>query len=229
MKRLLRLANVVRAQLALLAFLGGVQGLVWLGALPEVGTIIERLGTWLDRGGLPLVALTSFGEGLLGVNVYFPGSVVILAAMSRTHGNPSLGIATWLTIMGSSQVTQLINFSVGLATAPRDPHAQKESPKGRTGLLFAIFMTSYWHPHLAAVASYGAGSRRTPWSRFLVSMIPASFVWNSFWAVAMYFFGGLISTNTEILVPVTYAYVVGWLVVDVVRFLRARPHKEPIP
>jgi hypothetical protein len=45
----------------------------------------------------------------------------------------------------------------------------------------------------------------------------------------MYFFGGLISTNTEILVPVTYAYVVGWLVVDVVRFLRARPHKEPIP
>ena len=63
--------------------------------IPPVSEMIFLLNNLFLKYGIPIIAFSSFIEHLVGVNVYFPGSVVIVTAMTLASGNLPLAVAVF--------------------------------------------------------------------------------------------------------------------------------------
>ena len=215
----------IRVPLALLALVLSLEALAALGILPSSDVLLSRLSRMLETWGLVVVVLFAFLENVVGFNVYFPGSVVLLAAMSLTAGNPLRAIQVWIAIVIPSIAAQQLNYVIGRVmrrswNRSGAPTATRPSFKSEKSL-WLLSISTYWHPHFAAITSIECGARAVPYIKFLKSMLAASASWYVAWGLIMYFAGALFASggNWKILI---IAYLSGWIVLEVVKELRER-------
>jgi hypothetical protein len=204
-------------QLIILLLIGILYSLSILHLIPSPtqlnGVLVQSFKTY----GLPLIAICSFLENLIGVNIYFPGAFTILTGMALTSGHPVRAIVTYFTIYLPALVANVLSFYFGLASQ----QSSATTIRRRRNSLIWFFFT-YWHPQLAAVTAFSAGAEGLlSKSDFLKHAIGISLFWSVFWGVVIYNFG-VFANVTQNLMPIFLGYVVIWTAVDINKWLRSR-------
>lgn len=218
----INIIRTIRAQLAIAIFLALVFLLTAWGVIPPPEVLIEQIVHLFNRHGLPIVAFFSFVENVVGVNAYFPGSIVILSSMALTAGNPTLAVLTFLAIFIPALFAQVFSYLLGKRFQTDDivneslPPAENKNANSKTWL---VFLSTFWHPHLAALTCIAAGSEGVAFKRFVKYLLPTSLVWNSFWGITMYTFGNFIKPNST-LVILFVVYLIVWAAWDVYKLYK---------
>jgi hypothetical protein len=211
---LLLIVRKLRVQLLLVGVLCLVQGLAALGAIPPSEHLSQRLIHLLEQGGFWLVALFSFVENLPGLNVYFPGSVVLITRMSLTAGYPGVALLTYLAIVLPAIAANMVSYWIGRRLAPNSAVAAPAEKK-----LWWWYLSTYWHPQLAAMTALASGSSGIPFIRYAQHFLPISIALSFIWGLALYSLGS-VGPIRESVFPLAWVYVLVWIAWDVYKFVR---------
>ncbi len=157
----------------------------------ETYTLIEH---WFNLYGLPFVFLAALLEGIAVINIYIPGSAVIVLGVVFSYGDPSaaalvVGITTVAFI-----VTAQVNYALGyfglhnflrkLGGGALIDRAQTYwEKKGERTLPLAFI-----HPNVGGFVSIAAGNGRFPWRKFLARSTVYTLGWNILWGLGAYHF-----------------------------------------
>jgi membrane protein DedA with SNARE-associated domain len=199
----------VPLQTILLVLAGAVHALSIQGIIPDQVAMADSLRRFFQNEGLPAVGLVSFVESLVVVNLYFPGSVVILLAMSLAGGNLELALVTYLWIVLPSALAHAVNYGLGRFGATKIAKLLDGYSVREPSLLG--FVVASGHPHTAALASVSAGWSRVPVARYFSRFIPVSMAWCTFWAILMYNIGWVAAGVTDYWIYLVYAYLILWM------------------
>ena len=200
--------------LSVLALVGLVELFAVHGVVPSPDATIAAIGSFLGRASVWFILAISFVENLLIVNVYFPGSVVILFAMAATHGLPARAFAVFAAIVAGSCVAQHVNFLLGRKLALE---------KRETSLagLVGIGLVSFWHPQIGSLASFQAGAAGAQYSVYVMALLLSWLPWNCFWGALMYLVGSVPISGKELTVLMV-VYLVIWTTVELLRMRSPR-------
>ena len=215
--------RIIRPQLILLGVVCGLAVASEYNVLPPTSDLLNTLRTLFVRYGLIAVAVCSFLENIIGLNIYFPGSVVILTGMALTAGHPSLALKTWTVIFCFAIMAHYVNFLGGRLLAVRGrylPSSRLNSIIGKKTRLLTLFLATFWHPHFAAVTSYACGVNGVGYAPFSGYLALATGLWYAFWGFLFYNVGKAIPEKIN-LSPVFLAYIMIWIIWDVVRYRRS--------
>lgn len=220
MPKLFHILWKAKAPLFILIFVSVVNLLVHYKVIPPPSVLIVELKKWFGMYGLPLISAFAFLESIVGFNVYFPGSVVILVAMSLTAGRPYQAVLLWFLIVIPFIVGYNIDFLIGRLLSPHVGGSKSTDINlaARRGSwnLWILFLSTFWHPHFAAVTSSACGASSISYKCFLRHLLPASLLWNSFWGVTMYYLGRISNGNLDF-TRTSYIFLIVWLIWDVQR------------
>lgn len=190
-----------KPELALLAFISVLLLFSFFGVIPSAAELSQKLYSLFVRYGVPLVAICSFLEGIVGINAYFPGAFTILTAMSTTSGDPLRGTVMFLVIFTSSFAANILSFYIGTMS----PKAQRLIRKDFTR---KKFWATYWHPQLASFTAFELGNFKSIiFSDFIRFAFPPCFSWNLFWGLVMYY-SKLTSSATSSFLYVFLIYLI---------------------
>ena len=193
--------------------------LAHFGYIPDTNELTEILSAIFNKYGLPLIALASFLENIVGLNVYFPGSIVILTSMSLTAGDPGKAVLVFIAIFLPSTLAQNANYLIGyFSTKNLKKQNLIKLSKIKLGLLFG---STFWHPHTTAITCMASGSEGLSYVVFLKYFIVFSLFWNVFWAITMYHFG-YFAKATSNLTLFFYIYLVLWIAWDAFKILKGK-------
>jgi membrane protein DedA with SNARE-associated domain len=163
--------------------------------------------------GVLAVAPISFLENLIGLNAYFPGSVVILGAMALTSGQPQLAACTFLAIFAPSFAAHQVNFLIGRHFRTNSA-VYADAGRYKTSIeINLLFASTLWHPHFAALTSIDSGAQGMSYRRFLSFFTAWFLLWNLFWGVTMYAFG-LLLPRESLGLPIIVGFLVVWTLWD---------------
>jgi len=227
MTEILTILKTIRFQLIILAALLILFLLSAYGLIMDPESLTVSLRSYFVKYGIPIVIVVSFIENIIGVNIYFPGSITILTAMSLTAGNPSKAIQTWLAIVIPSTFSQIVDYSIGRQIAIKLPIRNKSETikaKKRSNLSKGLLFLGYWHPHFAALTSAACGKSQMPFARFLGILIVSSLFWNIFWGITMYYYGAF-TTESSTLFILFFLYILCWMGWDVFIYLKTKRSK----
>ena len=217
-KRQRSLLKAVLPQLILLTLISLLYVLSLLGALPSPIELNRMLVDGFKEYGLPLIAICSFVENLVGVNAYFPGAFTILTGMSLTAGHPAKALVTYFAIYLPAYIANLISFFLARSYPSPGPAGQ---PTHSNRLPWVWFILTYWHPQLAALTAFAAGSHRQINARSFVQLsLSVSFGWSIFWGMLIYHFG-LLAHVVDHFALLFFIYVIAWALWDAWKFYRA--------
>jgi len=162
---------------------------------------------YLNSYGILLLFFISFFENLMGINIYFPGSVAILFGMANTAGNPKLAFFTFASIFIGSLLSNLINVTIGKRLHLGNKETRLPSLKN--------LLLSLWHPHFASISALTIGKLNKPYISYMKFFIPISFLWNMFWGLFMYFIGSVSNKTMEFMNIIFFIYLFLWIIFDV--------------
>ena len=182
------------------------------------------LGSWLlflcrryyADYGYQAVLIGAFLEGLLVLNLYVPGStVVILGAVASREGILSLWIVIILASIGFLLAYTLCYCLGWYGWHPAIGHRAVSGALARTKNRMLVIgprliCIANIHPNLGAVASTAAGVLRVPLRRFLILSGISAVAWTMFWSLIAYLLGDMAVEmfNSWLLVPVVGALIV---------------------
>lgn len=224
MKHFRTIILAVVPQLLILLIMTGFLVLSKVGMIPSA----EALGSLLEdyfhhKGGLIIVVLFAFVENIVGVNTYFPGSIVLLTAMATTAGEPTRAFLVFFYIAIPSLAAQFFNYGIGRAMNHwRSTDMNSLQPRialnASVNASWVVFIATFWHPHLAAVTSIAAGKNDMPVGMYALLSISIGLFWYTFWAFVMYHFGVLVK-ETSIWIFIAFGYVCIWMFWDIARMM----------
>lgn len=189
--------------------------------LTSSATFLDAIRIALDRHGYTIAFCAAFIEAIPPVNLYFPGSVVIVVAVSHSRSgalNPFIVIAV---ITLAFVICYSLNFCIGrlglhgvlvrCGLGPSIDKAKRHIAHRGLGWL----MLACWHPNCCAIASISCGILSVSYNRFLRFMLPAVVLWNALFGTAAY----LGSSYIMRLLELRWLLVIGgiWLIWLVVR------------
>ena len=114
-----RLVETVRPQLFVIVIVVTAGLFSCFGLVPKPEMLAAKLKTLFEQYGILLVAPISFAENLVGMNIYFPGSIVILTSMTLASGDPSRAVSTFLAIIIPSFLAHQLNFALGVRSGAK--------------------------------------------------------------------------------------------------------------
>lgn len=167
---------------AVLAVWGGQE----LGFLPSSASILEVLTSWLLKGGAVVIVFVSLLENVVFLNIYFPGSVVILGVMASTQGNFSAALLVFFSIFIGQVVGLIISCFLGGVLHNSKRSTSTDNSVSRLTILL------FWHPHVASATAFALGVNSSKF-RYIICIV-GCLMWSVFWAAVMYFgFGAIIN------------------------------------
>ncbi len=205
-------------QVLLLGLVGVLQALIHWHVIPSQSYVLGVLQKFFVREGLAVVAVFSYIENIVGVNVYFPGSVVLLVAMSTTSGDLGRAILMYFVIYVPAVLGNISSYLLGrygLAAARTKKIVSQQTGRG----WWWAFLLTYWHPQLASVTAVAAGVDGLPFSRLLVLLISTTVPWSLFWAVLIYHLGSKLMMSTDF-ASLFVAYILVWIAWDLFKGTR---------
>ena len=162
---------------------------------------ISQFVEWAGQTSVLLLVLVAFLENLVVVNVYTPGSIVLLAAMAQTEGDIDRAGPIYLAITIGGLTAHLLNFSVGKLS--RRPPPKATIVKRSDAVLFG-------HPHTAALTSLRLGASGMTLGRFLPWLLVVVLSWNLFWSLAA-ILAWPTAGSSSLFTIIVYGYLSVWI------------------
>ncbi len=157
--------------------------------LPQPVEMADHLKSLYQSYGMSILLFAAFVEGIFMVNIYFPGSFVIVVAIVISEKTPTdlieIVIASWLGFM----VAMVLNYFLGKTGIYRTlvwmgkkgtiDNMQRRLDKygSRVTLLAGI------HPNFMAIAAVCMGISASSLPRFLARSGVSLLFWSSAWAI----------------------------------------------
>lgn len=172
-----------------------VLAIVWkLLDLPSEAETIQIVTRWLATYGLYVVLIGSLLEALLFIGFYFPGSVIIFLSVASSP-NPLQAVKAVVSVSVGMLAGYSLNYVLGkygwyrvfLKLGMRSGIENARTKMEKNDIRYVFY--TYWNPGLASFTSTAAGILQLPYRRFLVLMLLAIMVWNTFWGVLVYSLG----------------------------------------
>ncbi len=164
--------------------------------LPPPSELIEIVKRYyLEHNPYLVVFLGALVEGLLFINWYLPGSIIIvLGVIFARDSGFSVLVVVFLIILGFL-LTSIANYFLGkygwyrlfLKLGLREPLEKAKARTERYGL--PIVFSTYFHPNVGALTATSAGILGLPFAKFLRYSTFALIVWNVLWGLLVYFIG----------------------------------------
>ncbi len=205
---------------------------IWhVAKFPSPDRIFDEVSSLYKSHGLWIVGLSAFIEGLVLVNLYFPGSAVILIGVITFRGNPVAAASVVAVTMFAFILAANCNFAIGFFGLHHlirrlgggrwleKAHSWYEA-KGCHALLL-----SYWHPNFGAFVAVACGNGRLNYNRFLRITAIAILAWNTFWGILAYHFASLAketATQPLILLMFFALWTVGQFTVTLIVEMRKK-------
>lgn len=170
--------------------------LVWeLLDLPPEEVLIARAHDYFKQYGLITVLIGAFIEGLLLIGWYFPGALVILAALLLAGDDAWRAVQVVALAIAGLSTAYIVNYAVGrygwyqllVAFGLREGLERAKQRLTKYGLS-AIF-TTYWQINLASLTSTAAGILHFPFAEFVAISTSACLLWVTFWGSMIFFLG----------------------------------------
>ncbi len=227
MKELLRYLAV---PLVLLIVFGVFVVAYNLFGLPSFEELVALAQKFYARHLFWTVFIGALIEGLLVVNWYLPGSIVIVFGVIFARENLFDVIVTVALIILGFFITTLINYGLGrfgwyrllLRFGLKEPLEKIKRKVEKAGL--SIIFSTYIHPNLGALTATSAGILRYSFGTFVRYSIPALLGWNILWGFVVYFTGSFVLKLMS--VPAVSAVLILWIVILGVRYYKSRGARE---
>ena len=224
-----KLLKTIKAPLIILFVIIILEILAYYQIIPSIDEITVIITDSVEKSGLIVVGLISFLENIVGLNVYFPGSVIILIAMTQTAGDPQRAFVTYLVIYAFAFLAYNVNFLIGkyyFKSVDEIKERKLMTHDKKYKNMWVQFLTTFWHPHFAAVTCLYVGSKGYKYKDILKYMIVASFIWNTFWAITLYNVGLVTKTTTLNFKGLVYLYLIGWIALETYKFYKKEKEKK---
>ncbi len=179
--------------------------------IPSKAVAFDAVSTWLSTNGILFVGLLAFLENVAIANVYFPGSVAILAAMHGASGDVGTIMTVWIVVTVFGLVGQTTTYLLASTVFAKLDVTKKGIEELRP---WTLAFGSYWHPHLASMTCLTFASSGLPLRKFLVISLAASSAWNAFWTLFVLSFGNIFAEGPMGSVLV-YSYLIVWILLSV--------------
>ncbi|OGI82673.1 hypothetical protein A3I95_01785 [Candidatus Nomurabacteria bacterium RIFCSPLOWO2_02_FULL_44_12] len=181
--------------------------------LPKPEEIIKFTTVYYEKYGYWVVLLGAIGEGLLLINWYFPGSIVVaLGVVIAREAGLDVPFMLLLVIFGFF-LTAIFNYVLGrfgwyhvlLKFGLRAPLEKVQTKIGEKGL--KILFTTYVHPNFGALAATAAGILHLSFLKFALYSLISITIWNTLWTILFYHFGSILLNHVNILILVGAIFV----------------------
>lgn len=193
--------------------------------LPDPHESFLLIEKWFLAYGLPLVFLAALLEGVAVINLYVPGSAVIVLGVVFSRTDPLLAVLVVFVATVAFIITAQVNYGVGYFGLHRllrtfgggvliDRAEKYWSRHGDKTLPLAFI-----HPNIGGFVSIASGNGRYPWKKFFVRSVGYTLAWNVLWGVAAFLLADTVAqTVTQplillggLLIWATIAFAVAYL------------------
>lgn len=156
-----------------------------VGLLPSQDALFARVEGFVSSSSAVWIILIACLEYTVAINVYFPGSIVILASMTATNGEINLVIRMFTFIITGQAVGLSISYLSGLYARLRlNPDATTIGESFTQWSVATLILATFLHPHSAALTSFNLGTQRCFVRTFAGWGIVGLLIWGSFWTWA---------------------------------------------
>ena len=215
-----RLIYNIRTPLLLLILILGIEILASNKIIPSFNELSGTLKLALKEHGLIMMGPLAFLENIAGLNVYFPGSVIILTTMALTGGDPIKGLLTYIIYYASAFAAYHVNFFFGRAFRKKgNVNSSAQTAQMNRAKMWVRFLTTFWHPQTASLTCVHVGSDGYRYSQIFPYLIVSSFIWNTFWGLTMYYVGIRMGSNINF-DALAYIYLFGWLLISIYQYYK---------
>lgn len=215
-----RIAVAYRQAFGPLIFTLGFVGLICLadwGVLPDSKHIFAVVSYHFERHGILLVGIAAFIEGIVLLNLYFPGSAIIVLGITSAGGDIRQATLMVASVMLGFFASAQFNYFIGRAGlrpivirfGGRRWLERAERWYSHMGQYLVIF--AYAHPNLGAFVAVECGNARFTLKRFIAITAISILIWNTIWGLICYFNGHLIretATNSRLLLGIFAAWTI---------------------
>ncbi len=181
--------------------------------LPNSEEIINFARRYYEEYGYWVVLVGALAEGILFVNWYLPGSVVVaLGATLAKDSGLNIFLMLALVIIGF-YATAILNYAMGyfgwyhafIKLGLKEPLEKVQHKVENKGL--KILFTTYVHPNFGALAATSAGILRMSFSKFSLYAFISIVLWNSLWTLIFYYFGSELLKHVNLVVAIGAVFV----------------------
>lgn len=159
---------------------------------PNPDVLLDSLKDYFARFGYPVLIFSAVVESIPVINLYFPGSsIILLAAAFSRQGSLSIYLVVFLTAFAFS-LTYAINYLIGMRGWYRlfsrfgmDEAIDKSKTQVEKHGSWWIWV-SYVHPNIGALTSTAFGVLKLDFRIFIIQSILANIFWSIFWGILMY-------------------------------------------
>jgi membrane-associated protein len=174
--------------------------------LPSSEEIISLTRGYYETYGYWVVFIGAFVEGLLLINWYFPGSVVVaLGVILARSSELNIFVMLFLVIAGFF-ITALFNYALGRygwyhvflklgLKGPLDKVQAKVEDKG-----LPVLFSTYIHPNFGSLAATASGILRLSFKKFFLYSLISITLWNTFWTTLFYYIGDALLGHMSLLI-----------------------------
>lgn len=198
-------------------------------SLPGPVELIELTESLFHQYGWWIVGVAALLEGVAVINLYFPGSLVIILGVASSAGNPPHAIGIVATIMVGFALAALVNYGLGYFGLHQlllriggkqwfDYVRTWHAKHGTYALLVA-----YIHPNAGGLMAMASGNARYPLPKFIPPVFGAIVFWNTCWGIAAYWLSPTLKGAASTVWPIVGVLVL-WVLIRVgYELLRAQP------
>lgn len=191
---------------------------------PDSSELVEIAQTYYSSHGYWVVFLGALVEGILVINWYLPGSlVIVLGIVFSGQGGLNPFIIVGLVIV-AFYIDVILNYVAGrygwykllLRLGLASPLEKMRRKVLHHGL--PVIFATYFHPNIGALTAASCGILRLPFDKFLGYSILALVAWNGFLGTVVYISGPAIMKflSMRFLFPV----LIVWILVIIIRSSR---------
>jgi membrane protein DedA with SNARE-associated domain len=201
--------------------------------LPAKEEIIAWAQAYYERYGYSVVFVGALVEGMLLINWYLPGSIVIVLGVVFAGQDPAKASFMVLLIILGFYISALVNYVLGrygwyrvlTALGLDAPLLKVKTQVEKRGL--PILFSTYIHPNLGALTATSAGILHLPFAKFALYSAIAIIAWNSMWGVVVYLVGPAFLQLVGM--PMIMFVLAAWLVYLAFQYKYKKPDQPSIP
>lgn len=160
--------------------------------LPSPEETFEIMINWFHKYGYTIVLFAAFLEGLVLINLYLPGSAVVLVAVVAARENLT-EVCMLITLASFAfWITAQINYGIGrlglhwiiIKFGGRSWLERANKWYAKYGAF--VIVPTFFHPNLGGFVSVACGVGKYSLRKFMVISLLSVAGWNAVWGVLVY-------------------------------------------
>jgi membrane protein DedA with SNARE-associated domain len=160
--------------------------------ISDTKELIKVIEHYFSIYGYPVLFLSSLIESIPLINLYYPGSTIILMAAAVSH-NGTLNLVAVIAVTSLAfMISYVANYFIGkhgwhhffikCGLGPTLDKSGEQVEKYGRGWIWL----TYIHPNLGALTSTSYGILKLPFKRFFWASLAATVFWCTFWGFVAY-------------------------------------------